>query len=195
MARKAPTAILAASPPALAEPLRRLNSAEARWQREQVEEIEQLREAWAPQAAKARALIDAIETLKQQHAPLVNDLGTRRYEGIPAAGLNYLARIENLCREIQQLWHQPVLDLRRMVAEIEQLRPETAGLFRAHRETFEFYLKTYPHTPGGIADSIKALMHTVEQLAQQLEADDVEPSTPARRFPPAAPLTPEVEMA
>jgi hypothetical protein len=41
---------------------------------------------------------------------------------------------------------------------------------------------------------VKALIHTVETLAQQLDTDAGEPSTPVRRIP-APPPPPEVEMA
>jgi len=55
-------------------------------------------------------------------------------------------------------------------------------------------MQKYPHTPGGIASAVKALTHTVEQLAERLDTDAVEPMTTVRRFPPARLLSPEVEM-
>jgi hypothetical protein len=81
------------------------------------------------------------------------------------------------------------------VAEVEGLRPETVARFQSHTEAFHFYLQKYPHTPAGIASAVKALIHTVETLAQRLDTDAGEPSAPVRRLPPVPPLTPEVEMA
>jgi hypothetical protein len=149
----------------------------------------------APEAAKARAIIADLEVLKQQHGPLVTNLSTRRFEGIPTGGLNLVARIEALCRDIQGLWQQPVEDLNRLVREVERLRPETAALFCTHTEAFHFYLAQYPHTPAAIAEAIKTLIHTLELLTQRLDMDEVEPTTTVHRPPPAASLTPEVEMA
>jgi hypothetical protein len=179
----------------LAEPLRRLDRQRTRWQEEQTEAIDQLKQAWAPAVSKAQAILSQLERLKQDHGPVVAELAARDFASVPPSpqNLNALAMIENSCREVQGLWQSTTDDLQRLVREVDALSPRTLALFQSHSEAFH---KVHPHAPAAIEGIVKRLQHTVEALTARLDViDDEEVYAPVRRFPPAAPLTPPVEMA
>jgi hypothetical protein len=175
-----------------------LDRQEARQRDQDAEEIEQLRQAWAPALTQAKTILAELTALEAAYTPTLQALEGRDFSRLPptATTLNAAAAIERGCLELRHHFGHTAEDLRRIVSTIEKLSERSAPLLHANAGTYRELLAFYRHSPGGVRDMFRRLEHTVARLTEGLDVvDDAEVYTPVRRLPAPQPLTPEVEMA
>jgi cell division protein FtsB len=126
-------------------------------------------------------------------------LENRDFSSLPptARTLNAVAAIERTCLELRHHFGYTVEDLRRIITAVEKLNEQSAPLLHANATTYRELLGFYRHTPRGVQDTFQRLERTVAALTAGVEsAPSEETYTLLSRLPqPAAPLTPQVEMA
>jgi hypothetical protein len=205
MARKAPTITPTvrqadADPEALAMGghLAQLDRLETRRRDEDAEDIEELRQAWAPALSQAKAILAELTALEAAYTPALEALAGRDFATLPpvARTLNVVAAIERTCIEIQHVFGHTVEDLRRIVAAVDKLNERSAPLLHANASTYRELIAFYKHAPQSVRELFQRLQRLVASLTSEVEsAPSEETTTPVRRFPAPPPMVPEVEMA
>jgi hypothetical protein len=178
--------------------LAQLDRLEARQHDQEADDLEELRQAWAPALTQAKTLLSELSALQEAYTPALEAIARRDFAALPpmARTLNAVAAIERTCQEIQHHCGHTVEDLRRIIAAVEGLSPRTVTLLEANSTTYKELLGFYRHTPRGVQDMFQRLERTVASLTTGVEsASSEETYTPVRKLPQPQPLTPQVEMA
>jgi ABC-type transporter Mla subunit MlaD len=178
--------------------LAQLNRLEARQHDQEADDLEELRQAWAPALTQAKTLLSELSALQEAYTPALEAIARRDFAALPpmARTLNAVAAIERTCQEIQHHCGHTVEDLRRIVAAVEQLNERSAPLLHANASTYRELLAFYRHSPQGVRELFQRLQHLVASLTAGVElAPSEETYTPVRRLPSPQPLVPEVEIA
>lgn len=174
-----------------------LDHQEARQRDQEAEEIEALRQSWAPALAEAKTILAELSALETASAPTLEYLARRDFSSLPptARVLNAVATIERTSLEIQQHFGHTAEDLRRISKAIEQLNERSRPLLQANALTYRELLGFYRHAPQGVREMLQRLERTVATLTTVLDSMPDETTMSVRRLPAPQPLTPEVEMA
>ena len=189
-----------ADPEALAmeSRLAALDRLEAPQRDQDSDEIEQLRQSWAPALTQAKAILAELSALEAAYTPSLQAIEGRDFSGLPPTGatLNSVARIERSRLELRHHLTHTAQDLKRIIAAVEGLNPRTIALRLANGPIYKELLAMYRHTPQGVRELLQQIERTVASLTEGIASTtNEEVSTPVRRLPEPQRQPPQVELA
>jgi hypothetical protein len=184
--------------PGLESQLAALDRYDAQQRDEEADDLDHLRQRWAPALTQAQTILADLSGLQATYGPALEALEKRDFSSLPPTAriLNAVAGVERTCQELGHSLNHTMEDLRRIINAVEKLSPRTVALLQANASTYREQLAFYRHTPQGVRDLFRRLERLVASLTEGLEVvDDADVYTPVRRLPAPQPMTPEVEMA
>jgi hypothetical protein len=154
-----------------------LERLEARQADQEADDLEALRQAWAPALTQAKAILEELSGLQAAYTPTVEALTRRDFSGLPpvARVLNTIAGIERSCLELQHHFTHTAEDLQRIVTAVEQLNERSAPLLHANASTYRELLGFYTHSPQGVRELFQRLQHLVASLAAGIRGAQASP--------------------